>query len=270
MGTLTKQLPYGKLLWLKPVNSNSLQVWTNSSVTNIEVTKDLNRDIKSFTIGENYTIHVGDSITIPCDDCNKKTYEVNTIIRLEENSFLLLTHLKNKTSLYILPVLDRLTLTAKASKLDYHTKQEITHYCANTYLINAYLGKDGKTIDLLYRFSTHQTYRLLEECLLGHPRILKVVDGFKNKEYVIFRFNVPIDYVDDIELFRNGKYSQMSSRLKREIIKFHKFTSKSRVYQVLYKKEELRLLLERELAASISEDSELDSVPDPINEYLDI
>jgi len=42
------------------------------------------------------------------------------------------------------------------------------------------------------------------------------------------------------------------------------------VYQVLYKKEELRLLLERELAASISEDSELDSVPDPINEYLDI
>ena len=270
MGTLIKQLSYGKLLWLKPINSKSLQVSTNAPITKVEVTKDFNRDIKSFTIGDDYTIHVGDSITIPCDDCNKKTYEISTILRVEESKFILLTHLKNKTSLYLIPTLGKLELTTAASKLDPKTKDELTHYCQNTYLINAYLVKETDYIDLLYRFSSHETYRLLEECLTGHPRLVKVIDGFKNKEYVIFRFNIPIDYLEDVKLFKKGKYSQMSKQLKRNIIKFHRLDSKSRLYQVLYKREELRKLLEEELNAKITESMELDSIPDPINEYLEV
>jgi hypothetical protein len=94
-------------------------------------------------------------------------YEVNHITKIDNQTYLLHTEMRNKTSQYLLPLLGNITL-------DYNTKKQFTNetikdiqqYCKSTYLINAYLGGDDiESLDgymyLKYRFSPHLIYQTL-------------------------------------------------------------------------------------------------------------
>ncbi len=259
----------GKKIVLIPRNSKTLELQVTGTVADICYSEDLDRDITSITITDNYRITKHGSIKIPFQE-RDVLYEINHIFQVDKGKFLLLTHLKNKTSIYMLPALGLLNLTSDINKLDNATKQEISHYCHNTYLINAYINyKNKKLLNLVYRFSNHSTYKLLESCIIKHNGFIQVIDGYKKDEYVSFEIELPKKYWGDVDSFLKGRYSELSPDLKKEILKFHKATRKSKLYQVLHKDTRLKEFLEKTLAVKLSPEQELESIPDKSQEFLE-
>ena len=258
----------GRKITYTPLNSKTLELTTTGVITEICYSKDIEREITSITIAEDYKITKNGSITIPMSE-RDVVYEINHIIQTGPKIFLLLSELRNRTTTYLLPALGVLSLSEKAKKLDLKTQEELRRYCYNTYLINAYINPENlKLLELVFRFSTHNTYKILEECIMLHPRFIKITDGYKKDDYVSFSMEVPDEYQEDVLTFLKGMYSQFSDGLKREITRFHRASTKSRLYQILHKDPKLREFLEKELMATIPKTLELDSIPDRSLELL--
>ncbi len=260
----------GKKIILTPMNSATLKLETTGVITEICYSNTIEKDILSITINEDYRITKYGGIKIPSED-RDVLYEINHIIQISAKEFLLLSELRNRTTTYLLPSLGYLPLTNKIQELNRATQQEISKYCINTYLINAYLTAEKlNLIELVYRFSNHSTYKLLEECLINHPGFIKTVDGYKKDDYVAFRLEIPLDFVNDVSIFLKGAYSELSPQLKTMIVKFHRAHKKTRLYQILYKKKELKEELEKDLGVKLSSLQELDSIPDRDHEFIEI
>jgi hypothetical protein len=273
MKVLHKELPYGKKLYFTLMNSRTIEVSTDAPITKIEYTEGLDKKISKIFIGD-YCIKLLDKFKIPIEDQEYSvTYEANSIVKVTDDSsglskFLLTSHERNKTSVFLLPVLPKLQLTKKLSQLTLPTKIEISKYCYNTYLINAYISQHNHgTLTLVYRFSNHQTYKLFEECMLGHTRLVKVSEGKSDFSYVLFEVQVETAFKEDVIRFLQGKYSQLSDALKSRILSFHNANKSSSLYGILHKTEAYRKFLSRDLNYPISEEMELGSKPDITKEY---
>ena len=260
----------GKKITYTPLNSKTLELTTTGVITEICRSEDISREITSITIADTYRITKNGTVTIPFSD-REVTYEINHILQIDKKTFLLLTHLRNKTTTYLLPSLGLLDLSSTAKTLNNKTQEEIRHYCYNTYLINAYINpRNLGLLELVYRFSTHNTYKIFEECLMNHRGFIKIIDGFRQDDYVSFSIEIPEKFHTDVITFLKGLYSELSNELKQEIIRFHRASRKSRLYQVLHKDPKLREFLEKELMATIPKTKELDSIPDRNEELLEV
>lgn len=249
----------------KTINATTLEV---SSKFHIEPT------IEDFEITKlqikNETIKLKDTFAFEKEE-RKLTYEINHIVDTGNNSFLLQSELKNKTSIYILPILRKLCIKdiRRKEELNASTLREISKYCYNTYFINTLI--EGDSIDtvtgniyLKYMFSTHPTYQNMEHLVSTiHPYFNEVCD--MNNRLTYIKFKVPNKYIGDLKCFLEGKYSKLSKELKRDIITFHEVSKKSNLYQILYEKDnpdcKYRQFLEKELGADL-QGVELDDIPD--------
>jgi len=260
----------GRTITLTPLNSTTLELTTTGVVTDISYSNDLSREITSITIGDEYRITKYGTIKIPFADI-VAIYDINFIRKVSAKKFLLLSHLRNRTTTYILPCLGILPVTKLNDDTTTETKFEISRYCQNTYLINAYIdSKNLKRLEIVFRFSNHSTYKRLESCLLDHPEFIKVNEGYKKDDYVSFVMGVPEDFQKDVIYFLRGQYSLFSEELKRRILQFHRAGKKSRLYKVLYKQPDLRTELEEALGTRLNPEQELDSVPDRQQEFIEL
>ena len=199
------------------------------------------------------------------------TYEVNHILKVNKNTYLLKTELQNKTTQYILPLLEKLQLDKKTLKqFDSNSAQDLQRYCKNTYLINAYLG--GESFDRLdgylylkFKFSPHIMYQIMEEYITtSHPLFVKVLD--QGDDYTYYKFRIPNEFHNDLFTFLEGKYSKLSNALKARIVTFYGLKQDSNLYQIITGGDAYREKLSRELGYSI--DGELDSIPEAIHELI--
>lgn len=260
----------GRTITLVPLNSTTLELTTTGVVTDISYSNDLSREITSITIGDEYRITKYGTIKIPFAD-RTVIYDINYIRKTNSKKFILLSHLRNRATTYILPCLDILSVTKLNSDIAVETKFEISRYCLNTYLINAYIdSKNPKRLELVFRFSSHSTYKQLENCLLDHPEFIKINEGYKKDDYVSFVLGVPEDFQKDVIYFLRGQYSSLSEELKKNILKFHRASKKSRLYKVLYKQADLRTELEEALGTRLNPEQELDSIPDRQQEFIEL
>lgn len=266
---LTKEVN-GKKITFIPLSSATLKLETTGVVTDISYSEDISREIISITINEDYRITKYGAITIPSEDRNI-VYEINYIIRTGDKEFLLLSHLRNRTSVYLLPALGVLELTPKTKELNLSTQKEISRYCYNTYLINAYINSENMGIlDLVYRFSNHSTYKLFEDCLMKHSGFIKIVDSYKKDDYVSFKLEIPERFKSEVIPFLRGLYSELSKELKTKIIKFHKANKNSDLFKILFKSPKLREELEEKLGTTLDINQELGSIPNRQDEFIDI
>lgn len=244
--------------------------------TTVELTTDKyvepiieNHKIAVLLIGEE-KISLKQSFVFPMSN-RTVTYEINHIIKINDNMYLLKTELTNKTSQYILPILEKLPLNQTSKKLfSKDTLEDISRYCKDSYFVNAYLGSyannelDGY-LYLKFRFSPHDIYQAMEDIILhNHPLFCKVID--QKEEYTYYKFKIPIEFREDIKTFLGGKYTELSNVLKFRILKFYLANKESNIYQILYGKDDYREKLSRELGHPI--DGELDSIPELINEII--
>jgi hypothetical protein len=143
-------------------------------------------------------------------------------------------------------------------------------YFYNQHLINCFLGtkKEGEgSITLLYRWSKDPLFLKFEGAIKQFRNFVKTTDV--SKEFVLYKFDIPIKYKKDYKTFIKGKYSELSNNYKNQILKFHKADINSQISQILYKGEKRRNRLEHSLGIELDLDAELFSIVDMNLELFD-
>ena len=182
-------------------------------------------------------------------EVDKKPFKVNNIsletVDLKPNYELSITRL-NKSSLFLLPMLGGTRRLFMYDKL----------------FMNAFINVDqyNNCIGLLYRFSGDTVFLKFEQAL---KKFRSFKDTFDPSPYfVMFVFDVPVSYMEDYQLFIEGKYSKFSPNYKSKILEFHGFSIHGQMAQILFQDENRRLRLQQELDAKIEPGSELLSIID--------
>lgn len=218
----TVDLSAGNKLYYIITDARTVEIYTNAH--NVKEAKDNQNNIISLSIGD-YSLNTGDLFqhdysTLP------SAYPINYILKGADDrnfreKYTILTHQRNRCSIYILPVL--------GNNKDY--------FAYTTFFINAYLSEDCKQLKVLYRFSTADTYGELEKRLQSIPSFKGIQNYTGGLD--LATFNIPEKYHYDVELFLNGKYSKISDDLKSRIKGFHRMKENNRIWQVLTRAPEL-------------------------------
>jgi len=184
-----------------------------------------NEIITNLEFSDGFHIELGDLFPI-ISDCDTKTmYTIKDITQLDDNTYRISCNIINKTSHWLLPFI---------------AKDEI-ELGYDTCLINAF----AFTTDNIYSSTYEKGYLFLKY------RYLKEYDFFLNKlkdhqnctlvnriysryEY-LYIFKIPEQWMNDVNLIINGKYSQISENAKKRILAFHKLTKTGRTGDILYK-----------------------------------
>lgn len=251
------QLSNGRFLRYIASNARIIEIHTNCIVEEsyLENKELLHKEITSLNFSDVYNISVGDEFNTKIQERDYK-YKIGYISKIKKNRYVLGTHLRNRSSIYITPILGGVK----------------GNYLYDWYLINSYIGiKDTDTEDyiyLMYRFMAHAPYLRFEQEIIKHSLFVNKKDI--DKRYTLFKFKVPEHHKEDVKLFRRGKYSKFSDILKRRILAFHgmKYDLHDRVVGTLHKSKELKNKLEDLLACTIDESIDLDSIPNLEEEML--
>jgi hypothetical protein len=103
--------------------------------------------------------------------------------------------------------------------------------------------------------------------------------SFIKDSYTIYLYEIPKEFVDDVELLKIGKYSRISNEAKYKILKagtsekIFKNPDKmkaTRLYGILFRTKTLREYWEEKLDAEIDKDNELWELPVIDQEYIKI
>ena len=171
----------------------------------------------------------------------------------------IITSKQTKTSKYILPALN-------------FTRTNIS-WGRNGSFINAYLGNslDGSNepnqIHLLFRvFGLFKNNKFLIEFLKKSNTFIReyILDDY----HIVYVFEINDKYSKDIRLFKESKYSELSSNLKQKIIEFHDIKKDDHIYGVLFKTEELRDKLSKLYKCNIPVGNELGEAVNFEQEYI--
>src|SRR3989338_8978845 len=119
------------------------------------------------------------------------------------------------------------------------TWEELNPWFYDCYIGIKQMPKYNDHVILLFEWSANSAYNLIERALKGTIGYITTIDLNK---YSVFIFSFPKEYKEDLELLKQGKYSQVSE-YARKIIGV-KRTKSSKVYKALYPTEEDRKALQ--------------------------
>lgn len=241
---------------IKLVNASTLSLTHN--INNIQVETNSKNKIEQLIFTDKYRIVIGEDLEVS-KDLEKHTYFVKSIIKKSNTEFEIRSTTRNKSSLFILP------LIANSKNKDYMNYES---YLYNSYLhfdnYNTY--NDGKHIFLKYRFFSTEHFYEMEKRLMLLPTFIKSIQP--DKDFTIYIFKIQDQFYPDVKLFIKGKYSHISSTAKARIILFHGIKMTDYIGQVLYKDKALKELLEFNLDCEIPENIDLLTKPNLEREKL--
>jgi hypothetical protein len=217
-------------------NLRGFTLVTNS--TNIVEKRGDNYEILSLIIEDKYRLKTGDII-----DVEDVSYTVNKIRKGSESYYYLIQEKATKVSHFIMPILG----------YDY------SYFDFKETFYNSYISDDYNSIFLVYKFNNSKEYLQLEDRLQQHLFFLRMLDPDPNT--VVFEFKIDERYRNDIFLVMKGKYSDITTTLKSKICTFHKFSTQSKTFRLLYRDKTLREDMSNEYGFDIPEDWELMSKP---------
>jgi len=90
----------------------------------------------------------------------------------------------------------------------------------------------------------------------------------KKGDYNIFVFDIPKKREKDVQLFKEGKYSKLSTEYKNTIMKVHLVKQNKPLFHILNKTKMRRIKLSEDLDYDIPEDVDLWSMPHDYDEIL--
>lgn len=236
----------GTIVYYKVVDAKTIEIYTDAHI----VEKTENNQLIEISTG-NFTLKIGDEFDQKLSTIPSK-YLIKYITKFEGKGYnyfySLATHLENRTTDYILPCLG-----ITREDLGYDKKLGY-----NPYLVNAYLTKEKDKLALLYRFSTHEKYGIIESSLIRSKQFVELDNGYKGFDLVIMKI-LP-KFEKDIDLFKMGSYSKLSKELKDSMVKFHGLKEKDNLWQIIFKGEALIKKIQKEFGMT-TEIAELESKP---------
>lgn len=165
---------------------------------------------------------------------------------------------RNKSTTYLFPLMNDIL----DIKYPFYTK-----YVKTTYIYsNLYKGKDYFYILIDYDFKLPE-FKLEEERLMNFDLFVDCVDI--NEDSTLFIYEFPKAYKQELDYFKQGKYSKFGQDAKMKILKFfHRLLGTSTaglkvltdIKHVLYKNKILKEKLEEQLDVKISKNAELGSI----------
>lgn len=246
------KLKSGKILRLSAIDASRLLIDT-SSVAYVTANRNENYDITSIDFEGQQPVSIGDEITIRIGLVHT-VYKVNSIIvNKEQTDVILFSSLPNKTTIFLLPLLNK-------------TKLQLKY---DSYFSNAYVSNCKQYLCLMYRYTGTNLYKTFEESMLQDKLCVGHLDY--DKYHVMYIFKIPEMFAEDVEHFFNGRYSKFSNELKKRILKLYGGEMKeSSVFQIINKSPKLKEKIEKELGVSLDKDAELASIPNPENEIYNL
>ena len=136
----------------------------------------------------------------------------------------------------------------------------------DSYMINSYLNSNLKQLVIIYRFFPGALYATQESKLMTHENYLTMCDP--TTYTVAYTFCFKDLHYKDVEMFIDGKYSLISDVGKRKILNFHN-NKKQELKDILNKSDSRREKLEEKFGMKLSEDIELYSKPNLLNEIYE-
>lgn len=174
---------------------------------------------------------------------------------------------KNKTASYLLP------LVGESVDQFYGPLRPLSNF------VNAFCGAEeypqyNRHVFLLYRYNDSELFKRLENRIKERENFVECYDP--DALHVMYILEIPDVYLQALEKFRLGKYSEISEQAKQHILRFHKVnltsTPEHPIYGTLYKQEFQFLAMEKKYEIEIPRDQEVSSKPDfrkeiYLNEY---
>lgn len=200
-------------------------------------------DDKGNLVGLNYCedLKIQRGITLTIKKNKYKILELQKVSNSQnvvKQGYYLFIHKKlTKTSTFILPFIG-------VSKAYFRWNLDFT---------NAFLGIEedgnyGEYLYLLYRFNGDIGFSEFETRMKAHKMFISLKDP--DKHQVLFKFKLPNEGIikDSINLILEGKYSKLSEEVKEHILKFHDSSKDRPLGQILFKTEERRKFLEKDIS----------------------
>lgn len=245
-----------KHIEIKIVNARELLLLHNIDTVKTETT---GKTIKSLDFYD-YKVETNQHVEITVDNI-KLNYKIKYIEKVSTYQYALYCDKITKSSIFLLPLVSPKNINNKS-------------FFFNSYLYNAYysfegqdLYNDGKHLFLLYRFFNNDYFMDLDKFITGLPNFIKTFEP--NKSFTCYILEYPLKLQSDANKLIKGKYSAISTTSKSKILTFHQAHVDSELSHILFKKQELKVRLEKELSCYIPEDIELCSKPDKKKEHID-
>lgn len=202
----------------------------------------------NISVGAKFVFDMSGSIT---------NYDIEEIevSRDSNRIFLLNTHKLTKATSFLTPIISML--------------QDFIGF--KTTMINCYVRTyrdKPEQLVLLHRNIRDEEFKKVVENLETLPTFAESM--VHNKFFRSFIFNIPGTFKRDLELFMDGKYSNLSEVLKNRIIRFHKLKESSMLYKVLYRDITLKKFIEMDLNEEIPDNLDLYSIPEKETEIIEI
>lgn len=192
--------------------------------------------------GNEYVISTSKNIIL-----NKQKYKIQEIEKNNKGYILYMYETITKSTNFIMPFLG-------GTRDYYRFKEEFI----NCYIGTEHSGDYGNYIYLLYRFSGSMEFVQFEERLQNHPYYESSyeVDNYQT----MYVFNIPQDYMEEIQLILDGKYSKIKPETKENILRFNQSKQDSILEKILFKDPSWKIELENKLKAALPEEAELYSI----------
>jgi hypothetical protein len=142
------------------------------------------------------------------------------------------------------------------------------------FFLNCYISikeypKLDKHFFLLFKFKSKDAYNTVKETLTNNKLFKEELShSTKSGDYNIFVFNIPKKAEEDVKLFKNGKYSKLSTEYKNTIMRIHLVKQNKPLFHILNKTKSRRIKLSEDLNYEIPEDVDLWSIPHDYEEVL--
>jgi len=195
--------------------------------------------ITELTFSDNFHIELGDLFPL-VSKCDTKTlYKVKEIVVLpidnDRSTFRISCEIINKTSHWLLPFVAK-------------NEEEIGY---DIVLRNAYIFTEKEEYDyykegyifLKYSYLKEHDYFLNK--LKDHSNCVFVDRLYSRFEYV-YIFRIPEQWLNDVNLLIQGKYSKISQEAKKKILNFHKLKVTGDTGKILFKDKDYLLQLQNE------------------------
>jgi hypothetical protein len=234
---------------IRIINSSTLSLTHN--VDTIQVKKGKYGKIEQLIFSDDVSVILGEAINVEKNK-NIHKYSVRGIIRESNTSYKIISTIRNKSSIFILPLIAN------------NKKKPFFFY--DSYFYNSYLRmseydtyNDGGYIFLKYRFFDSDHFYAMERDIMALPQYIKTVQP--DKDFTIYIFKIPEQFKKDVKLFMLGRYSRVSTTAKARIILFHEVRTTDKIGQILYKDKELRKRIEEDLGCDVPEEIDLLTKP---------
>lgn len=209
--------------------------------------------ISKIKINNENTYSLGDCVYFTIEQSGIKYntyYKINKIQINNNRNFQINEFNLNETSIFIVPLVFGHNYIIKSKSF---VNAYVRHYNYDSYI--------GEQLYVIYRYLPFESYGEMAKYIGKNPNFIDYVKD-KDKRFDVFIMQVPEQFNNDTKLLMKGKFSKITEAAKHNILDFHRFNTRSQIYQVLYKSEFLRKEKSNFLGVNIPEYLELRTIPD--------